>query len=98
MYSLNRWTLDENKYACTVLVDLSKAFDCVPHGLLLAKMHVYGLSINACQFISSYVSDRYQRVKISNVKRSWMPLQKGIPQGSSLGPFLLNSWILFVVK
>ncbi len=40
--------------------------------------------------MSSYLSDRYQWVKISNVKRSWMPLQNGIPQGSSLGPFLFN--------
>ncbi len=40
--------------------------------------------------MSSYLSDRYQRVKISNVKCSWMPLQKVIPQGSSLCPFLFN--------
>ncbi len=69
---------------------LSKAFDCVPYGLLIAKIHAYGLSTNACEFKSSYLSDRYQRVKISNVKGSWMPLQKGIPQGSSIGPFLFN--------
>ncbi len=82
--------LDENKFVGTVLMDLSKAFDCIPHGLLIAKMKAYGLSNYACEFMASYLSDRYQRVKISNEKSSWMPLLKGIPQGSSLGPFLFN--------
>ncbi len=85
-----KFALDENKYAGTVLMDLSKAFDWVPYGFLIAKMHAYGLSTNACEFMSSYLSDRYQRVKISNVKSSWMPLQKGIQQGSSLAPILFN--------
>ncbi len=94
-----KFALNDKKYAGTVLMDLSKAFDCVPYGLLIAKMHAYDLSTNACEFMSSYLSDRYQRVKISNVKGSWMPLQKGIPQGSSLGPFLnifMNDIFYFV--
>ncbi len=43
-------------------------------------MHAYGLNTNACEFMSSYLSDRYQRVKILNVKCSSMLLQKGITQ------------------
>ncbi len=82
--------LDENKFVGTVLMDLSKAFDCISHGLLIAKMKAYWLSNYACEFMAIYLSDRYQRVKISNNKNSWMPLLKGIPQGSSLGPFLFN--------
>ncbi len=81
---------DENKYAGTVLMGFSKAFECVPYDLLIAKMHVYGLSTNACEFMFSYLSERYQWVKITNVKGSWMPLQKGIPQGFSPGPFLFS--------
>ncbi len=53
-------------------------------------MNAYGLSTNACEFMDSYLSDRYQRIKISNVKGSWMPLQKGIPQSFNLGTFLFN--------
>ncbi len=71
-------------------MDLSNILDCVPYGLLIAKMHADGLNTNAYEFMFSYLSDRYQWVRISNVKRSWMLLQKGIPQGSSLGPFLFN--------
>ncbi len=60
------------------------------HGLLIAK--AYGLSDEACTyfFMSSYICDRYQREKVSNTKRSWIKLTEGIPQGSGLGPFLLN--------
>ncbi len=60
------------------------------HGLLIAKMSAYGLSNGACELMSSYLCDRYQRVKISNNKSSWKKMLKGIPQGSGLGPFLFN--------
>ena len=53
-------------------------------------MKAYGVSADACEFMSSYLSDRYQRVKISSNRSSWTNILKGIPQGSGLGPFLLN--------
>ncbi len=82
-----KYALDNDKFVGTLLIDLSKAFDCIPHGLLIAKMKAYGLSDEACTFMSSYICDRYHRVKISNTKSSWTKLTKGIPQGSGLGPF-----------
>ncbi len=60
--------LDENKFAGTVLMDHSKAFHCVPHGLLIAKFKAYGLTNEACEFMSSYLSGRYQEVRLSNEK------------------------------
>ncbi len=55
---IDSWTfvLDENKYAGTLSMDLSKAFDCVPYWILIAKMHAY--DTNACEFMSSYLRDR----------------------------------------
>lgn len=88
-----KWALDNDLFCGTILMDLTKAFDCMPHGLLVAKMHAYGVDDDACKFICSYLSERYQRVKISNEHSSWMPLLKGIPQGSCLGPFLFNVFI-----
>lgn len=88
-----KWALDNDLFCGTILMDLTKAFDCMPHGLLVAKMHAYGVNDEACKFICSYLSERYQRVKISNERSSWTPLVKGIPQGSCLGPFLFNVFI-----
>ncbi len=58
-----KYALDEDNFAGTLLIDLSKAFDCMPHGLLITKMSAYGLSNDACEFMSNYLYDRYQRVK-----------------------------------
>ncbi len=69
---------------------LFKAVDCISYGLLIAVMKAYDLSNYTCEFMTSYLSDQDQRVKISNEKGSWMPLLKGIPQGSCLGHFFFN--------
>ena len=44
-----------------VIMGFSKAFDCLPHYLILAKLSAYGLSANACDFLNSYLSNRKQR-------------------------------------
>ncbi len=56
--------------AGTILLDLSNAFDCVPHRLLIAKMKAYVVSNDACEFMRSYLSDRFQKAKISNERSS----------------------------
>ncbi len=61
--------LDSNNFAGTILIDLSKAFDCVPHGLLITKLKAYGVTDDACRFISSYLSVRFQQVRLSNEKK-----------------------------
>ena len=55
-----RASLDNNEYVTAVLMDLSKAFDCLPHKILLSKLSAYGLSDEAVLLLKSYLSDRKQ--------------------------------------
>ena len=74
-------------------MDISKAFDCIPHCLTICKLFVYGLSRDACTLIASYLFRRKQRVKIGNIKSEWGETNKGVPQGSILGPLIFNIFL-----
>ena len=49
-----------------LLIDLSKAFDCLPYSLTVAKLRAYGLSFEATTLLADYLSNRVQRVKIGS--------------------------------
>ena len=86
-------SLDRNLMIGAVFMDLSKAFDCLPHGLIIAKLHAYGLSLDACGLFSSYLCNRFQRVKVKTSRSEWAVIKKGIPRGSILGPLLFNVFV-----
>ena len=71
-------------------MDLSKAFDCIPHDLIIAKLAAYGISDSALCYIYSYLKNRKQCVRINNTQSNFHNIISGVPQGSILGPILFN--------
>ena len=100
---LEKWksAVDKGKSFGALLTDLSKAFDCLSHKLLLAKLHAYGFSIAVLRLIDSYLKNRRQKTKINMSFSSWEEIVFGVPQRSILGPLLFNIFLcdlFFIMK
>ena len=65
---LEKWreTLDKGDCFEALLTDLSKAFDCILHDLLIATLHAYDVDMKSLKFLYSYLNDRKQRVKVND--------------------------------
>ena len=93
-----RACLDDNKVIGGVLMDLSKAFDCLPHDLVIAKLEAYGLR-SSLLLLLLYLKDCKQSVKIKGIRYLFQLIKSGVPQGSILGPILFNIFmnVLFYI-
>ena len=76
-----------------IFIDLSKAFDCIDHNILLIKLHYYGIRGKAYNLINDYLSDRKQYVYVKNCESNAQPISLGVPQGSILGPLLFLIYV-----
>ena len=66
-------------------MDLFKAFDCIPHDLLVANLYAYGLSMDTITFMYSCMKRAKQGKKINDTESLFKILLSGVPQGSILG-------------
>ena len=92
-----RSALDKGGAVGALAMDLSKAFDCLPHDLIVAKLLAYGMSEKSVTLFCSYLRGRFQRVKIGDARSTWREVLKGVPQGSILGPALFNIFLNDIV-
>ena len=92
---LEKWreTIDKGDCFGALLTYLSKAFDCIFHDLLIAKLHAYGVDMKPLKFLYSYLNGRKKRVKINDKYSSFEEILFGVPQGSVLGPLLFNIFV-----
>ena len=67
MTEKRKTAVDNGGVFAALLTDLSKAFDCIPHDLIIAKIAAYGFNTNALRLTHNYLSNRKQRVKINSV-------------------------------
>ena len=92
---LEKWKkyIDKDKTFGALLTDLSKAFDCLDHEFLIAKLEAYGLTLPASKLIQNYLSNRKQITKMNSSYSEWLEIIFWVPQGAILGPLLLNIFL-----
>ena len=100
---LQRWQneLDNSGLVGTILMDLSNAYDCLPHDFIIVKFEAYDHSKSSLSLLLDYLTSRKQRVKIGSSYSIWDEIKRGVPQGSILGTPLFNAFInifMFIEK
>lgn len=85
--------LDGRESTQGVFLDLSKAFDCVDHNILLLKLEQHGIRGLSKQWLKYFLSNRTQIVQVENQTSTKIKLSYGVPQGSILSPLLFLVYV-----
>ena len=83
-------SIERGKVFGALLTDLSNAFDCLNHNLLIAKLNAYDFSLLVLRLIHVYLLNTKQRRRVNNSYSTWMEIAFGVPQGSILRPLLFR--------
>ena len=85
--------LETGRFIGTTLMYLLKAYNSLPHDLLIAKLEAHGLDSGSLNLLLDYVTFRKQKTKVGSTYSKWSKIRRRIPQGSILGPLLFNIFI-----
>ena len=98
LFQAGQKELDQCEFVGTILMDLSKEYDCLAHDLLIAKLEAYGLDVVSLSLLKNYLANRKQRTKVGSTYNHWFEFIHGISQGSILGPLLFDIFIEILDK
>ena len=92
---LEKWkhAVDNKSVFEALLTDLLKAFDCICHDLLIAKLNAYGLSLPALKLVHNYLQNRKQRTKNGTAYCLWEEIFSGVRQELIFGQLLFNIFL-----